>query len=677
MADIAKPAEKPKWATGGSAAVTTPPSGKQDLGWVIEYPPHQFFNWLAKWTYRWIEYFEAKGDSSLGGAAETTLTLVSGVATPTLGKHRIDTEGAAAADDLTHLAQSGLDDGRLLFIRSVSAGRVVTVKHLAGGTGEINLRLGADLVLDDPNKWLLLTRNGTQWVEVMASFLGADPAPHLGADLDVRARKITTSTTNGDVVVEPNGTGALAPETTGKALGKATARWAAFLASADVAGNILPDSDSARDLGATGTRWDEIFGDFGSFTNWVRTASIDSEASGGTLNIGDVQAALINIGRVGATIALHGSVTEVHTTNTFVQDKLVTFNDGGLAATGGDSGFEIEEDGSAAGWVKTTADRQGWRFKAPGNANEFTLTPAPGNALIGFLPLGAIIATMPHLTGAYSCTATTVADANGFVLCNGQTISDPSSPMNGAVIPNINDDVFLMGTAGVTNGGQLSSNTKNLSHTHTVSISETNLPPHSHSIDHDHGSVTSGNQSADHTHTFSSTSGNQSADHTHSVSATTGTESADHSHSGSTSTDGAHAHRTSHVVGSSSAGFHTWTPSTVSGGATFGFGYGDLAVSSTNSAHSHAFSTGGRSAAHTHSFSTTSGTVSANHTHSVSGTTAGMSVSHNHSVDLPNYTGSSGNGAGTSAAITSGASLSSSFDVRPKYISAKFIMRIK
>lgn len=72
----------------------------------------------------------------------------------------------------------------------------------------------------------------------------------------------------------------------------------------------------------------------------------------------------------------------------------------------------------------------------------------------GHLPIGSVIATFPNLTGAYSTAATTAADACGLVLCGGQTIADATSPMNGQVIPNINNSVFLMGysTAGTTGG---------------------------------------------------------------------------------------------------------------------------------------------------------------------------------------------------------------------------------
>ena len=94
----------------------------------------------------------------------------------------------------------------------------------------------------------------------------------------------------------------------------------------------------------------------------------------------------------------------------------------------------------------------------------------------GIVPVGAILPLMSHLTGITNVTATTAADANGYVVCGGQTISDVTSPMNGAVIPNINNSVFLMGsgTAGTTGGAN------------SITLSTVNLPSHSHTINHGH-----------------------------------------------------------------------------------------------------------------------------------------------------------------------------------------------
>jgi len=101
----------------------------------------------------------------------------------------------------------------------------------------------------------------------------------------------------------------------------------------------------------------------------------------------------------------------------------------------------------------------------------------------GLIPLGSVLPTFPHLTGAYACTATTSADTYGFVQCNGQTIIDSTSLMNGQAVPNINGDVFLMGNA--TSGSAGGANTKALSHTHSVSVAHT----HGFSYAHSHGTL--------------------------------------------------------------------------------------------------------------------------------------------------------------------------------------------
>ncbi len=61
---LTKPAEKPEWATDGGAEVATPTAPKQAQGWISEKPPYQWFNWLSKWTYLWINYFEDATDRS-------------------------------------------------------------------------------------------------------------------------------------------------------------------------------------------------------------------------------------------------------------------------------------------------------------------------------------------------------------------------------------------------------------------------------------------------------------------------------------------------------------------------------------------------------------------------------------------------------------------------------------
>lgn len=83
MPALSKPAEKPEWATDGAADVLTPSAGKQVLGWISEKPPYQWFNWLAKFTYLWINYFEnvtdrvgAEFDAVVGSTPASTHTTI-------------------------------------------------------------------------------------------------------------------------------------------------------------------------------------------------------------------------------------------------------------------------------------------------------------------------------------------------------------------------------------------------------------------------------------------------------------------------------------------------------------------------------------------------------------------------------------------------------------------------
>ena len=118
----------------------------------------------------------------------------------------------------------------------------------------------------------------------------------------------------------------------------------------------------------------------------------------------------------------------------------------------------------------------------------------------GIVPVGAILPLMANLTGVTNVTATTTADSNGYVVCGGQTISDATSPMNGQVIPNLNNSNFIMGssTAGSTGGAN------------SITITESQLPSHTHTIDHGHADTfaLSNNTVASSTH-------NHDISHTH------------------------------------------------------------------------------------------------------------------------------------------------------------------
>jgi len=103
------------------------------------------------------------------GVAETTLTLASDAVTPPGGSgaiFTIDTEAAAATDNLATITQTNFPDGSCMLLRPASSARVVVVKHAAGGSGQILLRTSGDFPLGDTTHWLCLKRTGTSWHEL-------------------------------------------------------------------------------------------------------------------------------------------------------------------------------------------------------------------------------------------------------------------------------------------------------------------------------------------------------------------------------------------------------------------------------------------------------------------------------------------------------------------------------
>lgn len=71
---------------------------------------------------------------------------------------------------------------------------------------------------------------------------------------------------------------------------------------------------------------------------------------------------------VSGDLTVNGTTTSLATTNTTIKDKLITLNKGGLAASGGGSGFEIEENAIATAYIKMNAAEDGFSFFTPGSA---------------------------------------------------------------------------------------------------------------------------------------------------------------------------------------------------------------------------------------------------------------------------------------------------------------------
>lgn len=70
---IPKPSTFPVWAdedqvdpTSGQNNVLTPPTEKQQFGWDrLEFPPRNWFNWLGRYTNRWLQYLAQQENQSV------------------------------------------------------------------------------------------------------------------------------------------------------------------------------------------------------------------------------------------------------------------------------------------------------------------------------------------------------------------------------------------------------------------------------------------------------------------------------------------------------------------------------------------------------------------------------------------------------------------------------------
>lgn len=243
----------------------------------------------------------------------------------------------------------------------------------------------------------------------------------------------------------------------------------------------------------------------------------------------------------------------------------------------------------------------------------------------GIIPVGGIIALNTNLTGVTAVTATTAADANGFVVCGSvtqpQVIVDPTSPMNGQTIPNLNDSYFLMGaTSSGTTGGS-----------NTTTLTTTQLPSHTHTIDHGHANTLgiSGAASSSHTHTIA---------HVHQVAYSYDT-------GGGFYTVATLINRSNVTLSYTSSGVGGMVTDTVDDGQTGGTNVYARASTTTRAYYS-------------------GGAIDDAGSASISGTPSASGGSITGSIT--NHTGSSGS-SGTGSA----------YDSRPKFYSVKYIMRIK
>lgn len=112
---------------------------------------------------------DANENNSVAGSVaftESEKTISAGAFTAQRSFHSVDTEADAATDDLANIATGSVNDGALLILVAENAARVVTLKHEAGGAGQLHLANQQDITLDTVEKHVLLVRNDADWYEL-------------------------------------------------------------------------------------------------------------------------------------------------------------------------------------------------------------------------------------------------------------------------------------------------------------------------------------------------------------------------------------------------------------------------------------------------------------------------------------------------------------------------------
>jgi hypothetical protein len=125
---------------------------------------------LALWFdgTNWSDWGAGGGTGSGSGVnfgSASSLTIATGAVTRGASSYylSIDTEAAAASDDLDTINSGGASAGIAIMIKAANTARTVVIKH---NTGNIQLNGGLDFSLDNTEKSVLLFWDGTNWIGI-------------------------------------------------------------------------------------------------------------------------------------------------------------------------------------------------------------------------------------------------------------------------------------------------------------------------------------------------------------------------------------------------------------------------------------------------------------------------------------------------------------------------------
>jgi hypothetical protein len=178
---MARPNLKPIWATGG--AIVEPSAGQKATGWQPgTKPPAQHANWLANYTYQWIEHFDVPLVTSMllgvpdpGATGWQVGTPGTVIATTTSGARWICPIPMRVGDSLSSATFWVQPNGASATITcDVWIYSGVTLVASSGGTVSTTGTAWEEVFVDDPTSGYVLGPNDVALAIVEASGAGAN-----------------------------------------------------------------------------------------------------------------------------------------------------------------------------------------------------------------------------------------------------------------------------------------------------------------------------------------------------------------------------------------------------------------------------------------------------------------------------------------------------------------------
>lgn len=157
------------------------------------------------------------------------------------------------------------------------------------------------------------------------------------------------------------------------------------------------------------------------------TVNVGTGSSNTQINIGTSGTNTIVIGNMASNVYIYGAIYE-EVTNSYIKDRLITLNRGGGAGTASNTGFEIEENGSITGYIKTTGGRDGYLFRSPTNtADSSLLFTSSVSRSFTFPDATGTVALVSNITaaqaGAWSLSAGGTLTGNNTITGTGRTLA--------------------------------------------------------------------------------------------------------------------------------------------------------------------------------------------------------------------------------------------------------------